>query len=302
MSVTLVRVTALALVSILPAARSTLAQPPGVSPDDPVGLTWTTDSGVAFTLFPAGDPFPVYVADPHRATNAIVPRFYFREGIPDTRSPRWWLSAGGRFGVLRIDTGSPGGRSWQVGIEAGLDAVFDSQNGADGIGWDGNYGLTVTSGSSSPWAFKVAIQHISAHLGDEHADRTGLRRLNYTREELAAGTAWRFSPRWRLYGELAGAYIGRNDAQKPWRLQGGVEYESAPRVLGGRFAWYSAADFGSWEERGWRLDTTLQGGLVTRANGRTYRVLLELLDGRPQLGEFFRYTETSLALGLRIDL
>jgi hypothetical protein len=77
----------------------------------------------------------------------------------------------------------------------------------------------------------------------------------------------------------------------------GPSSESALRVFGGRFAWYSAADFGSWEERGWRLDTALQGGLVTRGSGRTYRILLELLDGRPQLGESFSDTETSLALG-----
>jgi len=51
-----------------------------------------------------------------------------------------------------------------------------------------------------------------------------------------------------------------------------------------------------------RPDTALQGGLLTRANSRTYRILLELLDGRPPLDEFFRGTETSLAMGFRIDL
>jgi hypothetical protein len=277
------------------------AQPAGSSgmQRDP---TWETSSRWTFSLFPSGDVFPVYVADPHRPTNAIVPRFYFRNGIDDTSSPRAWLSAGGRFGILRMDTPGPGRRSWQVGIEAGLDAVFDTQNRSDGIGWDGNYGLTVTTASRSPWAFKVAILHISAHLGDEHSQRTGLVRVDYTREELALGTAWRFHPRWRLYGEVAVGYILRNDDQEPWRAQGGLEFESGPRLWGGRFAWYSAADFGLWEERGWRLDTTLQGGLVTRANGRTYRLLVEYLDGRPQIGEFFKNTEASLGLGFRIDL
>ncbi len=212
-----------------------------------------------------------------------------------------WLSAGGRFGILRIDAPRAGGRSWQVSIEAGLDGLFDTQHRADLIALDGNYGLTVTTASGSPWAFKIAILHTSAHLGDEYGDRTGRVRIDYTREEVALGVAWRFRPRWRLYGELAGAYVQRNDGQEPWRLQAGLEYESTPRLWNGRFAWYSAADLGSWEERGWRLDPTVQAGIVTRVNGRTYRVLLEYLDGRPQVGEFFKNTEASLALGFRID-
>jgi uncharacterized protein DUF1207 len=263
--------------------------------------TWATPSGIVWTLFPAGDVFPVYVADPHRPGNAIVPRFYVREDIPNTRSPRWCLSAGGRFGILRIDN-VPAERSWQVGIEAGLDALFDMQNKNDLIGMDGNYGLTVTTASDGPWAFKIAVLHTSAHLGDEYAQRTATDRINYTREELALATGWRFHPRWRLYGEAGVGYVLRSDDQKPWRLQWGLEYTSAPRVWGGRFAWYSAADFASWDERGWRVDTTVQGGIVARSNGRTYRLLLEYVDGRPPIAEFFKNTEASLALGFRIDL
>ena len=264
--------------------------------------TWKTPAGTAFILFPPGEVFPVYVADPHRPTNAIVPRFYVREDIPDTRSPRMWLSAGGRFGVLRIDTEKPDQRSWQVSMEAGLDALFDTQNKSDLIGLDGNYGLTMTTASTSAWTFKVAILHTSAHLGDEYAQRTGTVRINYTREEVAFASAWRFRPKWRLYGEVASGYILRSDAQEPLRLQWGVEYTSDPRLLGGRFAWYWAADFGSWDERDWRVDATLQGGIVARVNGRTYRLLVEYLDGRPPLAEFFKESEASLALGFRIDL
>ena len=203
--------------------------------------------------------------------------------------------------MLKIGGASPEARAWQVSIEAGLDALFDTQNKSETLGWDGNYGLTVTTASGSPWAFKVAILHVSAHVGDEHADRTGLTRRNYTREELALGTSYRLSPRWRLYGEGAVAYVRRGAGQEAWRLQTGLEYESAPRMWGGRFAWYAAGDFASWEERGWRVDSTIQGGIVTRSNGHAYRLLVELLDGRPQLGEFFKNTETSLAFGFRID-
>jgi len=95
-------------------------------------------------------------------------------------------------------------------FDAGLDAVFDSQFQNDGIGWDGNYGLTITSGkSSSPFALKVALLHVSAHLGDDYEERTQTPRLNYTREELSVAASWRPLARTRLYGGIGAAYRTR---------------------------------------------------------------------------------------------
>jgi hypothetical protein len=290
---------ALALAFTVSATGPLLAQSSGEPQPPPQGQdpTWTRASGMTLTLFPAGDVFPVYVADPHRPTNAIVARFYSREDIPNSGSPRMWLSAGGRFGLLRVATPD---RSWQVGIEAGLDGLFDTEYNSDLLGFDGNYGFTLTTASNAPWAVKLALLHTSAHLGDEYSERTGRTRTNYIREEVAVGLSWRFNPRWRAYGELAGAYVARTDEQQRWRMQTGLEYESAPR-LGGRAAWYVASDVASWEERNWRVDTTIQAGIVTRAGGRTYRLLLEYFDGRPQLGQFFKHSEASLAFGFRFD-
>ena len=56
------------------------------------------------------------------------------------------------------------------------------------------------------------------------------------------------------------------------------------------------------QERLWRLDSTLQGGLVTRSNGRTMRLFLEVHDGRPTMGEFYKFSETVISIGLKIDL
>ena len=70
--------------------------------------------------------------------------------------------------MLRFGPARPEGRAWQVSIEAGFDALFDSGNRLDVVGWDGNYGLTVTTASSSPLALKIALLHVSAHLGDEY--------------------------------------------------------------------------------------------------------------------------------------
>ena len=264
---------------------------------------WKAGQTRSIELFPAGEVFPVYAADPHRPSNQLAIGFYTTTEIPATRSPRWSLSGGGRFGILRIDSHSPNGRSWQISLDAGLDAIFDSQNSNDGIGWDGNYGLTVTTATaSSRWAFKAALLHVSAHLGDEYEERTQIERTNYTREEVALALAFHPRTRLRFYGELGAAYIMRSDQQRRMRWQMGGEYERPPTVFGGRMAWYGAADFSLLQERDWRLDTCLQAGLVTRNKGRTIRLFGQWYDGRPTLGQFNAYSEAVVSLGLRIDL
>ena len=298
------RLLAVALAFSLTAAVSG-AQPAsptdGSTPVEARDPNWTSGGGTKVTLFPAGNVFPVYVGDPHRPTNSIQERFYTRTDIPDSMSPRTALSGGGSFGLLRIDSSGPSGRSWQVSLDAGLDALFDSMHKLDAIGWDGNYGLTFETASRGPLALRVALFHISAHLGDEYAIRTGTARFNYTREEFAVGARWRFSDAWGAYAETGVAWTMRSDQQEPWRVQGGVEWEGG-RVMGGRFAWYGATDLASMQERGWRLDAAVQGGLVARTNGRAYRVYVEYLDGRPTLGEFYKYHEAHVTLGFKMDL
>ena len=147
---------------------------------------------------------------------------------PTRGSPRTTLAGGGRFGVLRIDSKTPKGWSWQISIDAGLDAVFDSQYKNDGIGWDGNYGLTVTTvKASSPFGFKVGVIHTSAHLGDEYEERTQTPRINYTREEVAPAMSWQPLKSTRIYGEVGIAYRMRYERQERLRWEAGAEYRAA---------------------------------------------------------------------------
>ena len=55
------------------------------------------------------------------------------------------------------------------------------------------------------------------------------------------------------------------------------------------------------QERDWRLDTSLQAGIATRSEGRTYRLAIEVHDGRPTVSDFFQFTETSVTLGIGVD-
>jgi hypothetical protein len=256
----------------------------------------------ALVLFPDGDIYGVYVADPHRPTNSVQEAFIIGGGIPYTEGPMTRLNAGGRFGVIRFGSPAPGGRQWQVSIEAGLDALFDSKYKLDAIGWDGNYGVTVTTASDAAVALKFGLLHVSAHLGDEYQDRTGAARLNYTREEVSFGAAWRFSPRWRAYGETGVAYKLGSSEQDRWRVQTGIEYDTGRGPCGQRFACYGAVDLNSMQERDWRADLTAEFGIVARRGGRATRIFIEWHDGRPTVNEFFKDTITTFSVGIKVDL
>ena len=88
----------------------------------------------------------------------------------------------------------------------------------DAIGLDGNYGLTFTTttdgiaATDSRWPC-CTFRRISATSPQE---RTGVKRINYTREELALGLSWKFRPRWRTYAEVGIAY--RHSQRRPGSL------------------------------------------------------------------------------------
>jgi Protein of unknown function (DUF1207) len=308
--------TATALLACLAAAVPGLAQhgpPSGGSPPAPpsgegqpatpsdAAAPVTLSSGRTLHLFPAHDLYPVYIADPHRTTNGVYASFYTKTSIAQSSDVRAVLLAGGRFGILRIDPAEPGGRSWQFSIDAGLDAQFDSYNKLDNIGWDGNYGFTLTTATGGPFSFKLGILHCSAHVGDEYEERTGRLRIDYTREEAFFGVARRTARWFRAYADVAVATHQVTEEQRPWRMQGGLEYESRPRLFGGRFWWYAALDLQSWQERDWRVDTSMRTGVATKGVGRTWRFGIGFADGRPPIGEFFQDTEAHFFVGMWVD-
>ena len=296
----------LAIVGVLGLAVPAHAQQPrpgaaGV-PDEGREPTWTLGSGRTVSLFPTGDVFPPYMADPHKTESAVMGHLYTRTGIADSTDRRIGLKAGGRLGMVRLSPRSPNGRSWQLSLDAGLDAQFDSDQKVDNIGWDGNYGVTLTTASGGPFSAKLALLHVSSHVGDEYSERTGRTRIDYTRQELAFGLGWRLARAVHVYAEGGWGTDLLTEEQKPWRVQGGVEVQSRRTLLGGRFAWYVAVDFQAMEERDWRLDTAVQTGLTTTSSGRRVRIGAQYDDGRVPLGEFFQDTEAWFTLALWIDL
>lgn len=257
--------------------------------------------GAGIELFPQGDPYPRSLADPHAPANSVrVVRFHDVD-IEDSGKSRFLLQAGGRFPVLGGDCGLAGGETWRLSIEAGFDGVFDIDRSFDAIGWDGNYGLVATAGLGGG-AAKLGILHTSAHVGDEYAERTGRRRLDYTRQELLAALSWPLPRRLRVYGEVGWGSDLRNETiQAPWRGQVGVEWQSGARWLD-RVGLYGALDLQAMEEWDWDLEASLQVGFMVTSGDRRWRVGLEYLDGRPPLGEFYQQDERGVGIGLWVDV
>ncbi|MDX1384875.1 MAG: DUF1207 domain-containing protein, partial [Thermoanaerobaculia bacterium] len=153
------------------------------------------------------------------------------------------------------------------------------------------------------FAARFGVLHTSSHIGDELIERTGRERIGYTREELLLGGRWAPATRWSLYAEAAYAHERRNqDLQRPWRWQTGAEYLAGDLWLRGRAGWYVALDLAVWEERDSRVDSTLQAGVSVRSGVQTWRLGIELHDGRPALGEFFQDTERYAAVGVWLEL
>jgi hypothetical protein len=206
------------------------------------------------------------------------------------------LSAGGRFGLIRMER-----TNVQVSIEGGFDAQFDMDHQLDNIGWDGNYGVLLTHQQRNGIAWKLAALHTSSHIGDEYTERTGRKRIGYTRHEIAMGVSVPSGDVWRIYAEGARGYdLGNSELQRTWRAEMGVEYDRGGRDQSS--GWYAALDLGSWQERDWSIDFAGQAGYRVRSGSRTWRFGIEHVRGRPPLGEFFQNTDRYLGVGAWLDV
>ena len=261
-----------------------------------LGIAWPSRA----ELLPRAGLYPVYTADPLRPTFNAQYQFYDKTTISDTGDRRFDLKLGTNLLLYQNEWAN---HPWQLVLIAGFHGQFDNTHSQDNIGWDGIYGLHVSTRLNHELALRIGSKHISAHIGDEIIERTGRTRINYTREEVRIGLAWFVDNNSILYGEVGRAYDLRNKAlQKPWRVQLGGQYDSPTKLWQTPLNWYVALDISSFEESDWNLNTTIQFGLHRNSELDSWRAGFELYDGRSQLGEYFREQERYMSLGLWVDL
>lgn len=262
----------------------------------------SASGSAGLVFFPDSGIYPAYIADPHRAGFGAVKMSVSDVDIPDSGDSRYGLRMGGRLPLLGSGTAAQPG-SWRLNLDAGFNGQFDTDRSEDNIGWDGIYGLTLAWVLRTDLRAKAGIMHWSSHVGDEYAERTGRRRINYTRGEIQAGISWWLTPGWRTYGDYGHAYDMRNEElQRKGRAQLGLEYDATRGGRKGRHGWYAALDTSATEERDWRVDRAISAGYLVHSGERRWRFGIERYRGRPPIGEFFASTETYTGIGLWMEL
>jgi hypothetical protein len=259
---------------------------------------------MAFSLFPSSNLYPENIADPKRPTFMMSSMHFDDTTVTDIS--RWRLAAkvGGSFGIFRRHTNDKPGEGFQLNFNIGVNQQFDVGQSDDIIGWNGVLALMGHYRYNPEWAMKLGINHDSSHVGDELIERTGRKRINYTRKEIQLGANWAFSQEWQVYAETGYAYDMGNaeDLQAPWRWQTGLQFQSKANLWRDKLGWYAALDIGATEERDYSIDKTFQVGYVFYSGIRRWRAGLEMYNGRSQLGEFFQDDEKYVSFGWWLDL
>ena len=290
--------------SNLPGASAAFQQRADNTPEK---LSHTFSLGSKWTgmFAPGTQLYSAYIADglyPRTALNVVR---YSDSDIPEAGTKRYIFRIGGRLGLLRLFPTHHADRGIQLNLNGAFLGMFDREHSLDNIGWDGLYGLDLSWQPASNVSFKIGLNHDSSHVGDEFAERTGIRRIDYTRQEYVLGLSFSGLHYFRVYGETGYAFDLRNEElQGKWRVQGGLEFVKADCLWNGQMGCYAAIDLNAYEESDWDPDVTVQAGLtvpVHRIN-RTFRLGVEYRDGRSLIGEFSRYDETYWAWGIWIDL
>lgn len=251
-------------------------------------------------FLPARREYAPYLADPLRPAFAATYLGYSETDVPGAGDARIGLKMGGMIPIVAWHPGGRAERPWTLSLAAGFNGQFDLDHDQDNVGWDGIYGLMVEHRVGPRWAIELGTLHYSSHVGDELAERTGIRRIEYTREEFLAGASWYPTPRWRLYGDAAWAYTRRTKRlQDPGRAEVGTEiYFPFPR--GAVWDSYVALDLNSFEERDWEVDLSTQIGV--RQTEGPWRFGIGWASGRVPIGEFFQHDETYVSIGAWYDL
>ncbi len=183
---------------------------------------------------PDGLIYRSYLAGPRESRMAAVWDY-------DSKRGRWVIDGalGGRVGLLRYGNEDPlHPQGFQLDAEGAAFPRIDLQTQSwDLETADFRWGLPLTYGRG-PWEYKLAYYHLSSHLGDEYMEsHPNVRRINFVRDAIVFGAAYRYREALRIYGEVG--YLFHNDGgAKPWEFQFGAEYSQlAPTgVRGSPFA------------------------------------------------------------------
>ncbi|MGL4593220.1 MAG: DUF1207 domain-containing protein [Thermoguttaceae bacterium] len=148
----------------------------------------------------------------------------------------WDISLGGHAPILRYGTKNsllPEG--FQLDVEGAVHLRLDLEHERDMDANDFHFGIPLTFATQN-WQMKFGYHHVSSHLGDERMirlEQLGVphNRINYYRESLRWGVAYKPTSSTRIYGEVDLA-VDFGEETKPWHFQFGAEYAPQYPVAG----------------------------------------------------------------------
>jgi len=188
---------------------------------------------------------------------------------------------------------------FEVQAEGAAFGRFDFQQFWDMEGVDFRFGFPVIWREGS-FAFKLHPWHLTSHLGDELIERTGRKRVNYSRNEITIGAAWDLEPEWRVYGEI-GYALWKGDVNKYVRLMAGIE--TMGRYLGPDWPeTFAAINMTSFEEQDWGIQFNIEAGVWLRPAGspRGVRLTLGYFRGPSALTQFLEQNEEHWNFGIAL--
>jgi hypothetical protein len=257
--------------------------------------------GTDIRFFSSKRIYPQYIADPQRLTLGMERVWVSHNDIDLSGSDRYLLGAGGEASLADLHLPEDKRPMAQLSLFGGYQGLVDLKHFNDTIAWDGKYGCALSLQATDNLFLRAGMRHTSSHLGDHTEVTAGLSDNAYSRDEVFAASSLVYG-RWRIYGEGGYGYSMYADFQKPWRVQGGIEYE-APTAFSSRgVGWYAAVDLSSLEERNWKFDRALQVGLEAKPYFTTWRLGFSFIHGRNPIGELVLKSEEYFGFGLSIDL
>ncbi len=244
--------------------------------------------------------FPPLIADPRQVTNGAALRF--NDNVIGKHVGA--VSFGDDFIFLRLKDLLYWHGDMDLGIEAGIFAVFDLDHPEACMFNTDFYVAALMSYAFDRWAFRFRLWHMSSHVGDEFLIcNPGFDRRNLSDEGIDGFVSYQLGRAVRLYGGLG--YIFDRDKEfpeHPFYFEFGAEV----RAFGGRDRFnklyvqpFLAMNFRSWEEHGYDLDQTYALGVEwskIQGIGRKFRLFGEYHNGFSKEGQFCRQRADYVAL------
>lgn len=277
-------------------------------------------------LFPRVNYFAPVIADPHepRLSLAIVqtnvferagearelrPPFSFPDPEDAASDVQVMVGVGGTVPLWHMaEWQGKGGivASAHVGVFSRFRIEYPTR---EDTGQDWFIGMPVEL-AYNRFSGRFRIMHRSSHLGDELAQVTGARRIEFGGEYADFLAAYEVVEGARFYGgatynfrsytERLPALVLR-DRKDTGQLQAGIDVRKYP-WSSGRVGVIGGVDWQSQQRTNWRPQFAATGGIDVRTPRRSSQLVARYFHGPSIMGEFFLTPETLWSLEWVVDL